>query len=123
MSDVERGYVYAGLLANDRDGNLERANSLNVSTPSQTHDHNTPARKAPQHDDTLFETFLNREQAFWDRLRGKGRRVPGGLESAKNVLLSSCESRHSHYTLYILIYMQPSICYSSSYLSHGRHIL
>ena len=29
---------------------------------------------------------------FWDRLRGKGREVPGWWASAKNAVLSSCAS-------------------------------
>ncbi|KAI0804621.1 hypothetical protein BC629DRAFT_1437902 [Irpex lacteus] len=39
--------------------------------------------------ESVYGAFRAREQVFWDRLRGKGRKVPGWGESLKNILLSS----------------------------------
>ena len=43
------------------------------------------------HHRTAYEYTTDAAQVFWDRLRGKGRRPIGWLESAKNIMLSSCE--------------------------------
>ncbi|KAI0694055.1 hypothetical protein BC835DRAFT_1406559 [Cytidiella melzeri] len=45
--------------------------------------------RSSHHQDTLYAELVKREQLFWHRLTGKGRRVPGWAESGKNVLLSS----------------------------------
>lgn len=45
--------------------------------------------QSESHNPTLYEQYLSRKQVIWDRLRGKGRRVPGFGESMKNVLFSS----------------------------------
>ena len=38
----------------------------------------------------LYEDAVTREKVFWNRLKGKGKRKVGWLESGKNALFSSC---------------------------------
>ena len=98
MTDVERGY--AKLHTTDSSDSLE-LNELHHSHPPSrrspsTQEHgNGNTAGPPQHQNSRYEDIANeitrREKVFWDRLRGKGRRVPGWAESCKNALLSSCE--------------------------------
>ena len=45
---------------------------------------------------SIYGTLRQREQVFWDRFRGKGRRVPGWGRSLKNALVCSCELHLPH---------------------------
>jgi hypothetical protein len=87
MHDVEHGYVGCVLIM------VKSADPLcrRPSNDAHTVNGNSAPVKDPQHQETLYQGLLKREQVFWDRLRGKGRRVPGWAESGKNILLSSCE--------------------------------
>ncbi|KAI0085229.1 hypothetical protein BDY19DRAFT_966909 [Irpex rosettiformis] len=93
MTDVERGY--ARLHTTDSSDSLELNDLSSHSASSTSHGPNeqtntngdTTGPLQPQ--DSIIVEFRKRRQIFWDRLQGKGRRVPGWGKSGKNLLRSS----------------------------------
>ncbi|TCD70346.1 hypothetical protein EIP91_003697 [Steccherinum ochraceum] len=91
MSNVERGYAGEG---RDSDVELQRLRSRSPapSELSGTADHDDES--LPHHQQhsrarDFYNDALSREKLFWDRLRGKGKRHVGWVESGKNALFSS----------------------------------
>ncbi len=91
MADIERGYPMGQ--ARESDDNLE-LQPLRTSSTNDDHEDetlNAYDEKPLSQPDSIFASLRTGEQRFWDRLRGKGRRVPGWGESFKNILFSSCK--------------------------------
>ena len=89
MSDAERGY--AKLNTNEPSSDALELENLQHRSSNQSQE-SAQGNGQGSHNPTLYEQYLSRKQVIWDRLRGKGRRVPGLGESVKNVVFSSCES-------------------------------
>jgi hypothetical protein len=91
MSDAERGYAKLAV-AETSSENLELNDLRNDSRSREpTTDHtNSHTEDLPSRLPTLYEQYLSRRHVFWNRLRGKGRKVPGWAESARNAVCSSC---------------------------------
>lgn len=89
MSDVERGYDR--LQATDGREVVELQDLQYRSETSTAHNHDHASHSGSDHEENILEDLLKREQVFWDRLRGKGRNVPGWIISGKNTVASSCE--------------------------------
>lgn len=93
MPDIERGYARLETARTSAD-DIELGD-LHDSPSSENHggiaNGHTNANE-PQRHMSLYDEYLSRKQIFWDRLRGKGRKVPGWRESAKNTVMSSCKS-------------------------------
>lgn len=92
MADIERGYPVGQ--ARDSDDNLELQPLRSDSTTNDDREDETLDaydEKPLSKSDSIFTNLRTSEQRFWDRLRGKGRRVPGWGESFKNILFSSCK--------------------------------
>lgn len=91
MSDAERGYASIATAEPHHDWAPKETHIERLSSHSSTaYSADTHVDELPQHHSTLYEQYTARQQVFWDRLRGKGRRVPGWGESFKNIAFSSC---------------------------------
>ena len=94
MSDIERGYA-RGRVSSDVELRHLRSNTPDHDSHGggiQQHDHEDEHAEHPHHRTAheLYEEAVTREKVFWNRLKGKGKRKVGWLESGKNALFSSC---------------------------------
>lgn len=89
MQDAERGYAKLGLEEPTSDTlplrHLRTDSTYSQHTANHAHEHD----ELPQHHQ---QQVVDSKNVFWDRFRGKGRRVPGFVESLKNIALSSGKS-------------------------------
>lgn len=88
MSDADRGYARLETARRDRHSmDHSRAEPFYSDAPA-AHEGSDLSRQHP----SVYQQYLKRERAFWSRLKGEGRNVPGWLASGKNVVFSSCTS-------------------------------
>ena len=92
MSDAERGY--ASGLGSDLELQHLRSRSPTVTNHSSSDQQTSeqPADRRLSNARALYEDALSRKTVFWDRLKGKGKRKVGWLESLRNAIMSSCTS-------------------------------
>lgn len=105
-----------------------------IGGDGEQHAH-SPSEKGSKRGETLAvlaSAEIRGFKRFWDRLRGKGRRQVGVLESLKNILLSSCalvstwSTRISclqdleHLGLNILLLLIP-IAWASHFIAVNNH--
>ncbi|GJE95944.1 calcium/proton exchanger-like protein [Phanerochaete sordida] len=89
MSNAERGYAKLDTAEPSADVIQLEDLRQHASSSEQTNHSTESSDRDGAHTPTMYEQYLSRRKQIWDRLRGKGRIVPGYGQSLKNVVLSS----------------------------------
>ena len=99
MTDPELRYVTSYLIIQFSECRWTPLTHLFTSETLHSNGHATAAQtNQPLHPHLHFEYYVTRQKRFWHRLSGKDRpRVPGWIESGKNIVTSSCKSRSVHF--------------------------
>ena len=79
---------YSPVDGDDYDPEMQPRKPVNSSTTPAAA---PPHQGGPYYSSTMYTHASNAARRFWDRLRGKGRRKIGWMESLQNIVLSSCE--------------------------------
>ena len=100
MTDQERGYARIPNVDDERTTERSYSNYRpapspppGLTTDAGLHPGARPPAQPAHGYGEYYDFASNSAQEFWDRLKGKDRRWIGWGESAKNIVLSSCEYR------------------------------